>query len=337
MVTAQRVGSKVDLRAPGVSYTGSARLATGVKLGADSISVGFIQTVVTERIGVYRRGGNPTGEVLTEQRLKFGPAPDIKPSSSQPFYEAPETITDSRPTAFIVAEDQPRYETDATIGDGKLTETKGTDQFTTSLAAQRGSDLVHLKDFAWAVPWSLVLGANGSGKGGPITTPTETNVPPVIPGGRTAKEIGRDPESTVNAYISPAVADAALRDNPIAFLTDLPRQKAKAPDSYWQMVGALWRSPISFRIKVTVAKTDSFVGKDTINVVCSAASSQSQTLRLGEGESAEAHFLAHMVYDPGKLDTSTNVTLQINSQSITCHSLIGLSKNASGVEMVVIM
>ena len=315
VVTAQRNGTKVDLRAPGVSYTGSARRATGVRLGADSIKLGFIQTVVTERIGVYRRGGDPTGEVLTEQRLSFGPAQDVKQGSSPPFYEPPETITDSQLTAYVVAEDQPNLQMDAAVGEGKLTETKGTDQFTVSLAAQRGSDLVHLKDFAWEVPWSLVLAPDQSGRGGPITI-RETNVPPIIPGGPAAGVIGREPSSTIKAYISPAAADAALRENPTAFLADLPRQKAKAPDSYWQMVGALWRSPISFIVKVTVGKTNALFGKDTINVVCSAHTSESQTLKIGEGESAEAHLLAHTVYDPGKLDASTDVTLQINSRRI---------------------
>lgn len=90
-----------------MDYLGNAG-RPGNWLGADSIKLGFIQTVVTERIGVYRRGGDSTGEVLTEQRLSFGPAQDVKEGSSPPFYDPPETITNSQLTAFVVAEDQPQ-------------------------------------------------------------------------------------------------------------------------------------------------------------------------------------------------------------------------------------
>jgi hypothetical protein len=81
------------------------------------------------------------------------------------------------------------------------------------------------------------------------------------------------------------------------------------------MVGALWRSPLVFNVHVIVEKTDAWAGSDTITVEATADTTVSKTLKLNDGQAGDATMLAHMVYDPGKLDTGSTVTIKVNGQA----------------------
>ncbi|NJK54200.1 MAG: DUF4157 domain-containing protein [Leptolyngbyaceae cyanobacterium SU_3_3] len=202
------------------------------------------------------RFGIDFSHVRVHTDLSLNNVPDAitsngKPASAPPFYSPPKLLTDKERRVFVVEEDRPSMAFSAASGEGKLTEMKGADRFAGSLAAKRGDELAHLKNFAWEVPWSLLLDTNQTGKGSGVT-PRSTNVSPSTPEGSVANAVGANPENRINAHTTPAAADAALRDNKIKFLNDLTHHKTKAPDSYWQMVGALWRSPMNFVVKVTV-------------------------------------------------------------------------------------
>jgi Domain of unknown function (DUF4157) len=317
VTTAKREGDFVNLTAPGVSYVGSASLATGIHLGPDPIQVGIIQTVVSsERVGVYRGEGASAAEGATEQRISLRNVPDAKRGSIPPFYEAPEELTDQKRTVSIVADDEPKHQLPVSYGSGSLIAVKGSDRFMSSLAAKRGNELLHLKNFSWEAPWSLVLNSNQDGFGGTVNPQNDTMSSPNVPGGLPINKVGNDPSNIIQAYTSPVAADAALKADRMGFLKDLSRHKAKAPDSYELMIGALSRSSMKLGIKVVVDSTNSRFGKDKINVTASCSSAQTKLVELNDHESATIQHQANDVCDLKYLSEATIVNLWINEKMV---------------------
>jgi hypothetical protein len=319
---ATKVGDKVLIKSPGVVYDGHVSLVEGVEIGMEPIQVGIIQTITsTNRIGVYRKDGKADGDIVTERRFSLGLTPDTSDGNGNnitpvpPFYTSPQNLNNNQKTVHVVAKDFPAHSFPETIGDGKLTETKGGDHFTSSLAAKQGSELVHLKNFAWDQDWSMILDADQSGKGEYATLSSTTNEPKT-PGGEFGNTGLVNPDNTINAYMSPAAADVGLKSGPLTFLKDLAHHKVKAPDSYELMIGALSRSSMKLGIKIVVDSTNSRFGEDKINLTASCSNAKSKLVELNDNQSATVEFKANDVYDPKYLSESTIVNLWVNGKMI---------------------
>jgi hypothetical protein len=127
---------------------------------------------------------------------------------------------------------------------------------------------------SWDLPWALTLNSGFTGTGGSTTVNNAATSTPVFVGGPQANDVL--PDSSIDAFMSDSAADEALRADRIKFVEALPEHKAKAPGSYWKMVGALGRSPISFDVQITVDKGENLLGDD-ITVVATAHNSVSKT------------------------------------------------------------
>ena len=180
-VTARPDGNGVRAESPDVKYQpAKVWLQEGKTLGG-SQNFGFVQNLVTSTRGsVYRRGGDPAGDITSEPREGHGKAYDavsdpnddskINKRVFPPFYWPPSTMNDDNVAASPaetdpVAHDQPGYTQPAKKDDGRLTEFTGEDQFKLGVAVKKGDAVYTLRAFDWSVPWAVKVDANLNGAG----------------------------------------------------------------------------------------------------------------------------------------------------------------------------
>ena len=158
-VTAKPDGDGVRAESPDVKYEpAKVWLQEGKTLGG-SQNFGFVQNLVTSTRGaVYRRGGDPAGDITSEPREGHGKAYDavsdpnddtkINKRVFPPFYWPPSTMNDDNVAASPAetdpaAHDQPGFTLPAKEDDGRLTEFTGADQFKLGVAVKKGDAVVH--------------------------------------------------------------------------------------------------------------------------------------------------------------------------------------------------
>jgi len=180
-VTAKPDGDGVRAESPDVKYTpAKVWLQEGKELGG-SQNFGFVQNLVTSTRGaVYRRGGDPAGDITSEPREGHKKAYDavsdpnddtkINKRVFPPFYWPPSNINDENTAANPAetdpaAHDQPGFTQKAKVGDGRLTEFTGADQFKLGVAVKKGEAVHMLKAFDWSVSWAMNVDANLNGAG----------------------------------------------------------------------------------------------------------------------------------------------------------------------------
>jgi hypothetical protein len=192
----------------------------------------------------------------------------------------------------------------AMLSDAQLTETQGIDKFKVSLSFGSGGNVENVESFAWEAPWNAVIGpSNPAGTGGVITIAPPTTASHVLPtSSEIANKIGNDPANNVQSYETEAAALAGLASQGlIGFITDLPKHKAMAPNSYWNMVNVLWKSPARVHAKLTPHGD-----APTVKVAFRA----NKTVDAGPDDGRhEFSALAHMVYDPATIGHSIDVTV----------------------------
>ena len=181
-VTAKPDGDGVRAESPDVKYTpAKVWLQEGKTLGG-SQNFGFVQNLVTSTRGaVYRRGGDPAGDITSEPREGHGKAYDavsdpnddtkINKRVFPPFYWPPSSMNDDNVAASpaetdAAAHDQPGFTLPAKKDDGRLTEFTGADAFKLGVAVKKGDATYTLKAFDWSVPWAMKVdqSLNGAGK-----------------------------------------------------------------------------------------------------------------------------------------------------------------------------
>ena len=181
-VTAKPDGDGVRAESPDVKYQpAKVWLQDGKTLGG-SQNFGFVQNLVTSTRGaVYRRGGDPAGDITSEPREGHGKAYDavsdpkddtkINKGVFAPFYWPPSSINDENVSGSPAetdpgAHDKPGFTLPAKVDDGRLTEFNGADQFKLGVAVKKGDAVYTLKAFDWSVPWDVKVDAdlNGAGK-----------------------------------------------------------------------------------------------------------------------------------------------------------------------------
>jgi len=180
-VTARPDGDGVRAESPDVKYQpAKVWLQEGKTLGG-SQNFGFVQNLVTSTRGaVYRRGGDPAGDITSEPREGHGKAYDAVSDPNDdsklnkrvfpPFYWPPGSMNDDNTAASpaetdAVAHDQPGFTQPAKKDDGRLTEFTGGDQFKLGVAVKKGDAVYTLRAFDWSVPWAVKVDANLNGAG----------------------------------------------------------------------------------------------------------------------------------------------------------------------------
>ena len=186
-VTAKPEGEGVRAESPDVKYqTAKVWLQEGKTLGG-SQNFGFVQNLVTSTRGaVWRRGGEPDGEVTKNWRSGQGKAYDavsdpnddskIHKAVFAPFYWPPGSINDENVAASPaetdpVAHDQPGFTLEAKDEEGgRLTEFVGADQFKLGVGVKKGDAFYTLAAWDWAVPWDMKVDKDLNGAGKAVTS-----------------------------------------------------------------------------------------------------------------------------------------------------------------------
>ena len=260
----------VKVRSAQIDWRVDVSLASGTTLGR-GISVGFIQTLESsERVAVYRKGGTPDGEVVGEKRIvtprsgdalaEKNPATgEITRAAVAPWYSQPTRLADSIPGPSAIAfQDRPSFTVDTNLGEGRLTEIRGADKFTVSIAAMDdGSKVpVYVSNYSWELPWALTVDPTMHGAGGTIRT-APSNTPAEVVEGPIARFGGKE------MFSFPTLA-AALAADPLYLLMSLPLLKQYDPPGWWNAVEALKQKNPIVGVKVHVVSTDAFMGADRI-------------------------------------------------------------------------
>jgi hypothetical protein len=294
VMTAAKEGNKVRLFSPKISciWTVTANKPPG---NGERFDVGPIQTLIrASRVGVYREGGKKDGAIVAEHRTDLGEMRDVSgdidkdaqldQSTVAPFYSQPETLNARTPVVIVQFEDRPKNSFPVSVGNGKLTETKGEDSYVTSLSAKKDDNLVHLQTFKWQVPWALKLddgivqdddqgNTTAQGLGGGSSLPEQG-----VAHGEGAVPILAAPGATHMDFQTQEAADAASVADLIKYL---PNSKAN-PTSQGFIVEALKKKNPTFHITLTVDDKNSLFGNDSIEM---RVKGQKQVVRPRESAS----------------------------------------------------
>ncbi len=175
---------KVKALAPKVTIDGKVWLKDDKTIG--SAYVGIVQNLASsDRIGVYKHGGDPNGEITSEshdaQKNKWDAVNDPKAEAAgkmeaqpfPPFYAAPANIGDEKtesdpaPVSRLGTPwDQPEFSLPVQKDAGRLTQFKGKDVFKTGIGVKKDETVWMLNGTTWSVNWDMNVDAsmNGAGK-----------------------------------------------------------------------------------------------------------------------------------------------------------------------------
>ena len=305
-------GSEVMIQAPPVTYQADVSLNPGVTLGtSDPVAVGPVQTLLgSERTGIYRRGG-PYGEVVAEYHDTVGQRRDaqwddssgeVRASVPAPWYSQPSLISDSSPQAHVNFLDQPSFNVPQQMGEGRLTETRGQDRFTTSVAAKRGEELVHLQSSHWEVPWTTTVDAANQGPGGIVTGSATTDAPPTTDGPIAV--------AAVENRMRFLTVEAALGADTDTLFANLEPSRANDIPTWLNIVEALRRKNPAFSLTLEVRSTAEWFGSDEVQITLHGhRDAQHGPFSLNDGHSTTIEFQLNDVFDPMALRPDSVITI----------------------------
>ncbi len=307
-------GSQVSIDSPNITFNATATLHSDVQMDTDEIiKVGPTQTLLgSSRVGVYRRGGLPNGEVIAEDKSQVGQVRDaqwqpnadgtVRADVEAPWYSRPSNITDKSRTATVNYLDKPGFELPTAVGEGRLTETRGSESFITALSAKRAGQVVHLSSSHWEVPWALTIDASHSAQGSAVTGGSSDIAPPTLDG-PIAVQAAQD-------WLAFSSVEAAMTASNRVLLDHLLAAKTGNADAYNNIVQALRRKNPTVSIQITVGSTDSWVGTDDLELV--AQGSQRRTLGAvnDRGTRTETFQLCDLI-DPLAITSSTHLEFQL--------------------------
>jgi hypothetical protein len=276
--------------------------------------VGPVQSLLaSHRMGVYREGGVPDGDVVAERHAVVGQTRDAQWQDSpagpvasvpEPWYSAPATVTGSAPSASVSYRDQPSFDLPGTVGSGRLTETRGEDQFVTSLAALRGSRIVHLRSSSWRVPWNLSVDASGTGTGAGVAGSGSRFGPPTTTG----------PIAVASAedwLAFPSVAAAVTAPANLLMQNLVPARRNDR--AAWAVIAdALVQTNPTFRVVLSVVEAAAWLGNDSFEVVASGHRSvRLGPFSLGDGDSTALSLSLTDLFDPRRIGAGDALHFQL--------------------------
>lgn len=306
-VSAKKKGAaEVSIETPAVSYEARVTLMDDVSLGkGSSVMTGPVQTLMgSNRVAVYREGGQPNGKIVAEKHVAVGTVRDAHTSSDgstdpnvvAPWYSAAVSVNDvtrSTPVNFM---DQPGFEVPQTMGKGILTETRGKDSFVTSVGVQRDGQLVHLKSMTWEAPWDVTMN-NFQGEGGTVPVGEAKSPPPVTDGPIAAQ--------AAVSWLGFPTLEAAQGASTVQLLNNLSVTRSQDPVSYQNIVEALKTRSITANF--VVDDTDSLLSSDKITLYVQGQKMVNKgTFTLNDGESTSLTIGFQEIFDDmGSLDSSS--------------------------------
>ena len=306
-VTAKPDGEGVRAESPDVKYEpAKVWLKDGKTLGG-SQNFGFVQNLVkSSRGAVYRRGGDPAGDITSEPREGHGkaydavsdPADDAKihPRVFAPFYWPPGSMNDDNTSASPAqtdpgAHDQPGFTLPAKVDDGRLTEFTGADEFKLGVAVKKGDATWMLTAWDWSVPWAMKVDQTLNGAGKAVQSKEVQDLlhdgPDTSLG---AKDWSLRPNSG-DVFEGFSTQAEAMKRSPKELLNWIHKARQYDPPSYQNICAALDAKAPDVTVDINCDTTHVNMGKD----VLSASVLRDGTLIRSEGgiklNNGESHSL----------------------------------------------
>ena len=304
------------VQAPHVSYSATVEKTGGGPIPhGDYIQVGTVQTLnSSKRTGVYRRGGDPRGEVIARHNDVVGQTWDAKfqddkgdgspyATAPEPFYTQPRLMYESSPKVTVNFLDTPQFPLPESVGAGILTEVEGSESFTTALAVKyKTGDAIYLKTQNWTIDWTMPVTPTAGGTGEAVQSSSTTDEPAVTS--------GKIVPQVVRSWIGFPTADAAMAVDTPTLLLNLAAARQHDPDSFNNIVSALERKNPSIKIWLQVEDTAEWMGADEVEVTLSGSSSVSEgPLTLNDMQQDTFDFKLLDVVDLSSLDKETEITI----------------------------
>jgi hypothetical protein len=303
-VTARPDGDGVRAESPDVKYTpAKVWLQEGKELGG-SQNFGFVQNLVTSTRGaVYRRGGDPAGDITSEPREGHGKAYDAVSDPNDdtklnkrvfpPFYWPPSTMNDENTAASpaetdAAAHDQPGFTLPAKKDDGRLTEFTGADAFKLGVAVKKGDAVYTLKAFDWSVPWAVNVDANLNGAGKAVQSSEVQNLLRDGPDASLGEKDWSLRPNSGDVFEGFSTQAEAMKRSPKELLNWIHKARQFDPVSYQNICGALDAKAPGVTVDIACDTTHVNFGKDvlTASVLRDGEMIHSEgTFHLNSGES----------------------------------------------------
>ena len=303
--TASPNGDKVKALAPKVTLDGKAWLKEGKTIG--SAYVGIVQNLVhSDRVGQYRHGGDPNGEITAEQHSAQGTKWDavndpaaaekgkMEPQTFAPFYWQPNNISDqnvesdpANVTRLGSVWDQPEFSMPVQDKASRLTAFKGKDQFKAGIGIKKDDKVWMLNGSDWSVNWDMNVDASMNGAGKAVES---SAIKDLIKDGPdpTLKDWSLKPGSG-SAFEGFSTVELAMKRSPAELMKWLFAAREHDPTSYKNICAALDAKSPDLKVTVKCDTTDSNWHADAVSATVkrNGATVKSEGgLKLNNGDSA---------------------------------------------------
>ena len=310
--------------APRVTMPASVKLKPGKTLG-ETAKFGHIQNLTSSTRGAtYRKGGKPTGDVVSQHRegrsnrrdAASDPDDDTKihPGALFPFYWPPVQIDDNAENLPVETKadtyDQPEFKMPIESEGGRLTNFTGQDNFLLAAAVKTSYGIFKFNAFTWSVDWDVAVDENMNGAGEALTKGKAIL-------GETPNEKLEDwslrPGSS-DVWEAFATVEEAMKRKPSDLLQWLGPARRHDPISYRNIVAALEAKKPTVSATFMCTSTHDTVGRDTVHVKASAGgdSYKTDTVKLKEGEHKTLTFtLAELFGSIESIGLGSEITLEV--------------------------
>jgi hypothetical protein len=258
-------GDKARIVSPDVKFSADVWVSEDKTLEGTG-KLGYIQNLVRSTRGaVYRRGGDPAGEIVAdarsgmsnrwdavndpdaEKRGEWTPAAGVY----APFYWKPTSIDDnndkSRPAVTDkAAHDQPEFSMPVKSGPGRITQFTGKDEFKLGLSVQKGDTIHPLRTYDWEISWDANVDASISGAGQAVQS-NESLDPPDA----SLTDWSLDPTKRADPFEAFATVDRAMQRSPAELMSWLLAAQKHDQVTHRNICAALDAKNASVSVKFT--------------------------------------------------------------------------------------
>jgi hypothetical protein len=296
-------GEKAKIVSPDVSFSGSVWVNDDKTLGGTAY-LGYVQNLAhSDRGAVYRRGGDPAGEVIGEDHTglsnrwdavnspeaeakgKMEPGAGVFP----PFYWKPGSISDdntkdNKAKTDPDAHDRPEFSVPVRKGPGRLTQFKGKDQFKLGLAVKKEETIHMLRAYDWEIPWNADVDANLTGAGQAVHSEEMINT--LEDGPNTSLTDWSLNPKAGDPFEGFATVEEAMKRSTSQLMGWLLAAKKHDHVTYRNICAALDSKNPTLQIVVECQATNDTFGRDQVHVHAEGGGANTgRSAKLKEGES----------------------------------------------------
>jgi hypothetical protein len=319
---------------PDVTFSAKAWLNDDKKLDGTAY-LGYIQNLAhSDRGAVYRRGGDPAGEVVgedhtgmsnrwdavndptaEEERDEMKPAAGVFP----PFYWKPGQIADGNDKANpavtdSAAHDKPEFSMPLKKGPGRITEFKGKDEFKLGLAVKKDETVHMLRAYDWSISWAANVDANTSGAGEAVQS---SAVKDAIHNGPDVSltDWSLDPKKKGDPFEGFATVDLAMQRTSAELMGWLLAAQAHDHVTYRNICQALDAKDASVNVSFTCKHKHNSLMSDKVHIKAegSGGGYSSKTVELGKDDSDSVSVsIKELFGSAGAITANSRITVDVS-------------------------